>query len=293
MRVTRASASASAQAVTVARAHLDRAGVIEDAWAQRWLTPGRRLLVGLLGRWPLRGYGRSPSFAFLAARTVFFDRAVTCALDEGVGQVVIVGAGYDSRAVRLARTSVRFFELDHPATQVDKQRRARAAGVVFVPVDLGVDEVDEALVSAGFATGAPAVFIVEGLTMYLTETATEAMFGRLAGLAAPGSRLAVNFSAAGGGSVSPASRAVAWAVRFRWRLWGEPTHYWATTRNVPPMLARAGWAPDELITGPDLAARHIPHTTMRTAGINTGMFCVTAHSAPTHGGIGGASPQAC
>lgn len=235
-------------------------------------------------------YGRSPTFAFLAARTVFFDRAVTCALDEGLRQVVIVGAGYDSRAVRFARPLARFFEVDHPATQVDKQRRARAGGVVFVPVDLLVDELDEALVSSGFATDAPAVFIVEGLTMYLTEAATEAMLGRFAGLAAPGSRLAVNFSEAGGGSVSPASRAVAWAVRMRWRLWGEPTHYWATTLNVPPMLARTGWALDELIAGPDLAARHIPQTTMRTAGVNTGMFCVTAHSAPKHGGLGAASP---
>src|SRR4029450_5111549 len=81
---------------------------------------------------------RSPSFAFLAARTVFFDQAVARALDEGVRQVVIAGAGHDSRTGRGARPAGGFFEVDHPATQVDKRRRAPAGGVVFVPVDLAV-----------------------------------------------------------------------------------------------------------------------------------------------------------
>jgi hypothetical protein len=48
------------------------------------------------------------------------------------------------------------------------------------------------------------------------------------------------------------------------------------------MLARTGWTLDELIAGPDLAARHIPQTTLRTPGINTRMFCVTAHRGPKH-----------
>src|SRR5260370_5068880 len=60
---------------------------------------------------------------YLAARTAFFDRTVVRAVDRGVRQVVIGAAGYDGRAFRYARPGVRWFEVDHPATQRDKLRR--------------------------------------------------------------------------------------------------------------------------------------------------------------------------
>jgi len=56
-------ASASAQAVTLARAHLHGMGALDDPWSLGWLTPGRRRLARMLGRWPLRAYGRGPTFA--------------------------------------------------------------------------------------------------------------------------------------------------------------------------------------------------------------------------------------
>jgi methyltransferase (TIGR00027 family) len=269
--------SPSAQAVALARAHLHRAGVIDDPWAQRSLTPPRRLLAAALRTWPLRSYGRSPSFAFLAARTRFFDHAVTRALDQGVRQVVILGAGYDSRALRLARPAVQFFEVDHATTQADKQRRIPAGGATLVLADLMVERLDDALPAAGFTPDSAAVFIIEGLTMYLTEAANHTMFASLAGLAAPGSRLAANFSEAGGGSIAPASRAVAMAVRLRWALAGEPTRYWATTRKVPSMMRRTGWTLEEVITGPTLATRYNTADTMRATAVNPRMLCVTAH----------------
>ena len=60
--------------------------------------------------------------ARLAARTRFFDEQVLAALDRGIRQVVIAGAGYDDRALRFRSPGVRYFELDHPATQADKRR---------------------------------------------------------------------------------------------------------------------------------------------------------------------------
>src|SRR6478672_606123 len=54
---------------------------------------------------------------YLAARTSFFDRTVVGALDRGVRQVVAGAAGYDGRAFRYAKAGVRWFEVDHPATQ--------------------------------------------------------------------------------------------------------------------------------------------------------------------------------
>jgi methyltransferase (TIGR00027 family) len=63
----------------------------------------------------------------MAARTRFFDSGLLHACERGVGQVVIVGAGYDGRPLRFRRPGVTFYELDHPATQADK--RARLAEV--------------------------------------------------------------------------------------------------------------------------------------------------------------------
>ena len=58
---------------------------------------------------------------YLRARTAFFDRVVVGALERGVTQVVVVGAGYDGRALRYAKPGVRWFEVDHPATHADKR----------------------------------------------------------------------------------------------------------------------------------------------------------------------------
>src|SRR5262249_27672612 len=67
--------------------------------------------------------------AYLAARTFFFDRTVTGTLGRGVRQVVAGGAGYDGRALRYAKPGVRWFEVDHPATQRDKLQRLARLGI--------------------------------------------------------------------------------------------------------------------------------------------------------------------
>src|SRR3954447_24591402 len=59
----------------------------------------------------------------MAGRTRWFDDATVEALDQGVGQVVIIGAGYDGRALRFGGGDVRWIEVDHPSTQADKRRR--------------------------------------------------------------------------------------------------------------------------------------------------------------------------
>src|ERR1700760_2659709 len=66
---------------------------------------------------------------YLAARTTFFDRTVTGALGRGVTQVVVGAAGYDGRAFRYAKPGVRWFEVDHPATQADKLERITRLGL--------------------------------------------------------------------------------------------------------------------------------------------------------------------
>lgn len=119
----------------------------------------------------------------------------------GAGQVVLLGAGFDSRAYRLAGLRVaRVFEVDHPATQATKQRlvgaavRAeRRAHVRFVGVDLMRDDLAGALHRAGFSGEERTVVVWEGVTNYLTADAVDTTLRALAGIAAGGSRIVFTY----------------------------------------------------------------------------------------------------
>jgi methyltransferase (TIGR00027 family) len=85
---------------------------------------------------------------------------------------VLIGAGYDGRALRYAKPGVRWFEVDHPATQADKRQRLGrleipADDVTFVAADLAGDDVSAALSEAGFAPDAPSLLLGEGVVVYL------------------------------------------------------------------------------------------------------------------------------
>jgi methyltransferase (TIGR00027 family) len=119
-----ATPSSTAQHIALARAHLTWRGILNDPYAEGMLHPRWARIDRALRHRPLTWLGDNRIFAQVGARTCFFDEAVVAGLDAGVRQVVVLGAGYDSRAWRLARTGVRFFEVDHPATQADKRMRA-------------------------------------------------------------------------------------------------------------------------------------------------------------------------
>src|SRR5690349_9365080 len=128
-----------------------------------------------------------PMELWLALRVAYLDRMVGLAVDRlGVRQVVILGAGYDTRAARLPRAGVQFFEVDHPATQAAK--RARLAELDGYPVDAATyvtcdferDDPVDRLVASGFSVRDPALVIWEGVVAYLTEPVVRATASRLA-----------------------------------------------------------------------------------------------------------------
>ena len=142
----------------------------------------------------------TPMAQYLQARTRFFDVVVVRSLDPGgdlgIDQAVSVGAGYDGRALRYARPSTRWFELDHPDTQSDKRARLDELGIAtpdatFVPADFTVDDVGAALARAGHDPTRPTLFTCEGVAGYLSTDAIVSLLAALGRVAAPGSRLAV------------------------------------------------------------------------------------------------------
>ncbi|HEY1830820.1 MAG TPA: SAM-dependent methyltransferase [Acidimicrobiales bacterium] len=139
--------------------------------------------------------GRSPFDMDL--RTRFIDAEVARAIGLGVEQIVIIGAGYDGRALRFGGGSTRWFEVDYPATQSDKRRRLAALGievpqVQFVGLDLLQDDLGAALAAAGHDPELRSLFICEGLLTYLTLGAIASLLDTLRQRAAPGSTLALN-----------------------------------------------------------------------------------------------------
>ena len=135
----------------------------------------------------------------IALRTVAIDAAVRAAMAEGVTQLVILGAGYDGRAWRMAELSgARVFEVDHPATQGDKRAHlselpSRKSPVIFVAIDFERESLDAVLERAGHDRSLPTCWIWEGVVMYLTRDAMRTTLAAVAGRSAPGSTLIVNY----------------------------------------------------------------------------------------------------
>jgi methyltransferase (TIGR00027 family) len=128
--------------------------------------------------------------ASVVARTWLIDGAVEAALADGAEQVVLLGAGYDSRAYRLACLHhAAVFEVDHPATQAAKRAALGRTlpvlppNVEFVPTDFQLDALGSAMGAAGYDDRRPTLFVWEGVTNYLDAAAVDATFRWLASAA--------------------------------------------------------------------------------------------------------------
>jgi methyltransferase (TIGR00027 family) len=132
----------------------------------------------------------------VVVRTRFYDDYLLAATAAGCRQVVLVAAGLDARAFRLAwPDGVRLFELDLPDLLEYKERVLAARAAVpscartVLPVDLRADWAAP-LVAAGFRPAEPTAWLVEGLLVYLSATDAVGLLGAIGRLSAPASQLA-------------------------------------------------------------------------------------------------------
>jgi methyltransferase (TIGR00027 family) len=199
--------------------------------------------------------GTSRMHDHLARRTAFFDRVVLAALSAGVRQLVTGAAGYDGRSLRYATPGVRWFEVDHPATQRDKLARLTRLGIEagqvrFVPADFAADQVADRLLAAGLVSSVPALFLLEGVAVYLPADVLVRVLSQFSDVAGPGSELAISM---------PVSGSLASASRFREAVaaLGEPAQSRFTPASARAVLAEAGWLVTEADGGLLLAAQHL------------------------------------
>jgi methyltransferase (TIGR00027 family) len=154
---------------------LDHGSILYDPFAMKILREDEKDVLQFANKHPLAGIGR----LFTAARSRIAEDALSRAVERGVRQIVILGAGLDTFALRNPHGAldIRIYEVDHPATQTWKRERIAEAQIalppwlIFVPVDFERDDVGDKLVAAGFQQDSPAFFTWLGVVPYLTEDA--------------------------------------------------------------------------------------------------------------------------
>jgi len=140
-------------------------------------------------------------YFMINARTHWIDAALRRALAEGATQVVVLGAGYDSRAYRFhqAYPQVRFFEVDLPATsELKRKRLAEMFGAVpeyvrYAPIDFDAQKLEDVLPPLGYDPKQKTFFILEGVTMYVVPEGVGATLNFVRMNSAPGSRLVYDY----------------------------------------------------------------------------------------------------
>lgn len=209
--------------------------------------------------------------AHYALRKRFLEDAARRALTEdGFTQVVVLGAGFDTLALRLAPKFPRatFVEVDHPATQTAKQDALARHGTIspnlhFTPANLSRSRLASILTGCRtYRPDAATLFVAEGLLMYLDAAVVSALFRNAASGAGdepfPRRRFAFTFlepDASGAANFSPPSRFVDWWLKRR----GEPFRWGVTRNGLSGWLTARGWTlwPEGLITSDALRERYL------------------------------------
>jgi len=140
-------------------------------------------------------------YEYVCARTKVMDTAFLEALEARFAQIVLLGAGFDTRALRFAKYNhgTKVFELDAPTTQepkleiFQKKRLDIPPELVFISIDFDREDIFNVLSRAGYQDGQKTLFIWEGVSMYLSAQAVDGTLAFIHEHAARGSRLVFDY----------------------------------------------------------------------------------------------------
>lgn len=140
-------------------------------------------------------------YGFMSIRLRFVDDVVAAEAEAGIEQVVVLGAGYDTRAYRMADLKhIPVFEVDLPALSEDKQARVQDAlgslpeNVTYVRADFNArQDLSKRLLESGCDPSAPTLFILVGVSMYLPSEALRGLFAEVAAFSHPQSSIVFDY----------------------------------------------------------------------------------------------------
>ncbi|THD49355.1 MAG: SAM-dependent methyltransferase [Bradyrhizobium sp.] len=209
---------------------------------------------------------------FIALRSRFAEDAAHAAIARGTRQIVVLGAGLDTFAYRLApQADLHVFEIDHPATQAEKRRRLAAADIaepahaVYVGCDFERESFVDTLTRAGFDKTRPAFFIWLGVTAYLTHEAVMATLAAIAALPG-GAEIVFDYVVPLEAIERASARAARRQLAAKVAAAGEPLRAEFDPPALRAALAALGFNEIEERGSEEIAARYGPKPTRRGAG---------------------------
>jgi methyltransferase (TIGR00027 family) len=201
---------------------------------------------------------------FIVARCRYMDDVLSEEVDRGIRQLVILGAGYDSRAYRFDRLKdgVKVFEVDHPATQKNKLKHLeRILGpgglpgyVTFVPIDFTQQTLAARLPEYGYSERLKTLFIWEGVTMYLEAPSVDSTLDFVASHSAPGSAIVFDYMCKQ--PVIPKRDIGILLVSFLRSFFKEVRSFKIEVEQIEPFLVGHGFNQARNVTVTDLRARY-------------------------------------
>jgi methyltransferase (TIGR00027 family) len=220
-------------------------------WVAKELLPKKIQLlfkIAIARRLLIRGFAPQGVYEWVIARTKYIDALFAKATSEGFSQVVLFGAGFDTRGIRFESElkGTKVFELDAPSTQKAKidqyQKRGIAvpANVIFVPINFEKESVEDKLDEAGFGRGTKTLVVLEGVTQYLVPEAVYSALRTISNEVGKGSWLIFDYAHAsvlkGEGHAYGQDRMMKGTNRF-----GESWQFGLEEAEVGPLLGKYGF----------------------------------------------------
>jgi methyltransferase (TIGR00027 family) len=214
----------------------------------------------------------------LLIRTRFIDERLRRALEDGAKQVVILGAGFDTRAYRFAEllSDKNVIEVDYRSTQEIKKRRLESAlgslpkHVRFAEIDFKKDSLRDVLNDADYRREVKTFFIWEGVSMYLTEGAVRETLRTLAADSTPGSSLVMDF--AGSAMIEMLNKLPELPQHNYTTAWGEPWTFGLPDNHEAEFFRECGLTLRDTLSffGAEAVRRYLTHADGTTLGNTRG-----------------------
>ena len=214
--------------------------------------------------WVMQNQLSPGAYEFMIARTAFFDRIFAQALTANLEQVVLLGAGYDSRPYRFKELiqATRIFEVDALPTQQRKQACLQQAGISisphisFVPINFETDSLQEVLLAADLRRESRTLFIWEGVSYYLSGAAVDNVLACVRSLSPAGSSIGFDYAVV---SAEVFNDAGVQELRklMRSRHADKPTRFGFRAGTIDAFLNERGFQVIEHLTAADMNERYL------------------------------------
>lgn len=222
-----------------------------DDWVAPRLLPRKLQIlirIPIARRLLIRVLGPQGIYEWVIARTRYIDEVFMRASAEGFSQVLLFGAGFDSRGVRFQSElkDSKVFELDAPTTQITKIGQYRKRGIevpsnlTFVPINFEKESVSEKLKEVGFNKGEKSLVLLEGVLQYLKPEAAYATLDTVKNQAGPGSWLVFDYAHASVLHGEENLDGEMWMMN-RLDRYGESWQFGLEEVDVEPLLCKYGF----------------------------------------------------